>query len=309
MTTCERVYDVRDTSVGSCRPAPTFKIIRQSFAVVRRSLQVHNLGNSVLRRQSRNIRYTGYQLYSGAPLRINKQDQGCPEARAQSTGKVYRQAAMTTEAKKPNRSEVDDSIPADQLRRESTMSNDTIDNEMPWLEFRWMHGGAQYMDLPTAPITSQTLNYVPFSTSENVRLEEAYQKLSEEEKLEVGKVSGKGVDKDSEKSSEQTTEKAKEKTKDSGNGDTTKVKEESSGHVKIAKANGEVEEQIGDALGPDDLDVEKYPDPGNEVPSTWKDQKAKEDKDKQDEDLDKVVGVTVSQVRSRVHRQPKHEKY
>jgi hypothetical protein len=201
---------------------------------------------------------------------------------------------MTIEPKsKLSRSEADDGIPADQLRRQSIMSNDTIDNEMPYLEVRWMHGGAQYMDLPTAPITSQTLNYVPFSTSENVRLEEAYQKLSDEEKVEVGKVSGKGIEKDAEK--EKTTEKAK--AKDSGNGDATKVKEDSTGHVRIAKENGEIEEQVGDAPGPDDIDGEKYPDPGNEAPSAWKDQKAKEDKDKQDEDLDTVVGVTVSQVR------------
>lgn len=159
-----------------------------------------------------------------------------------------------------------------------------------------MHGGAQYMDLPTAPITSQTLNYVPFSTSENARLEEAYQKLSEEEKVEVGKVSGKGSEKDAEKGTEKSGDKAKAKAKDSGNGDATKVKEDTTGHVKIAKENGEVEEQVRDAPGPDDIDSEKYPDPGNEAPSAWKDQKAREDKDKQDEDLDTVVGVTVSQV-------------
>lgn len=179
------------------------------------------------------------------------------------------------------------------------MSHDSIDNEMPWLEYRWMHGGAQYMDLPTAPVTSQTINYVPFSSSENTRIEEAYQKLSEEEKVQVGKISGKGSEKDDEQSSEKTMEKSK--AKDSANGSTSKVKEESNGHVKIAKANGEVQEQVGDALEPDDLDAEKYPDPGNEAPTTRKDQKGKEDKDKQEEDLDKVVGVPVSQVRCHVH--------
>lgn len=199
---------------------------------------------------------------------------------------------------KPERSEADDSIPADQTRRESVMSNDVVDDEIPWLEYRWMHGGAQYMDLPTAPVTSQTINYVPFSTSENIRIEEAYQKLSEEEKVQVGKISGKGSEKDGEKNSEKTTEKPK--AKDSTNGSTSKVKEESNGHVKIAKAHGEIEEQVGDALGPDDLDAAKYPDPGNEAPATWKDQKEKEDKDKQEDDLDKVVGVPVSQVRCHV---------
>ncbi|GHJ86213.1 hypothetical protein NliqN6_2615 [Naganishia liquefaciens] len=196
---------------------------------------------------------------------------------------------MTTGLKlKPEASENDDGIPDDQPRRGSAMSNDTIDNEMPWLEYRWMHGGAQYMDLPTAPVTTQAINYVPFSASENIRLEEAYQKLSADEKVQVGKISGKGSDRDGERNSENP--KAK------GTGSSSKIKEESNGHVKIAKANGEVEERVGDAVEPVDIDAENYPDPGNdEVPATWKDQKAKADKDKQEDDLDKVVGVSVSQ--------------
>jgi hypothetical protein len=181
------------------------------------------------------------------------------------------------------------------------MSNDEDDGEIPWLEFRWMHGGAQHMDLPTAPITSQAINYVPFSTSENQRLEEAYQQLSEEQKNEVGRVSGKGseTDADKEKEKEQkkkTAEKALE-VGDPAGVTVGKALDETTGHVKIEKANGQSEEQVGSAAGPDD-EVEKYPDPGNEMPAVWKDQKAKEEKDKQEEDLDTVVGVAVSQVSS-----------
>lgn len=186
----------------------------------------------------------------------------------------------------------------DPERRSSTIST-ADDNEIPWLEFRWMHGGAQHMDLPTAPITSQTLNYVPFSTSENVRLEEAYQRLSEEEKNEVGRVSGKGneeaekeKEKEKKKKALDTAENASEQAADASSKEPAHV----TGHVKIEKANRETDEEHESVPGPDDIDVEKYPDPGNEMPSAWNDQKAKEDHDKQEEDLDTVVGVTVSQV-------------
>lgn len=153
------------------------------------------------------------------------------------------------------------------------------------------------MDLPTAPITSQALNYVPFSTSENLRLEEAYQKLSEEEKNEVGRVSGKGTEEaEKEKEKKKKLPDTAEKTPEQAANTSSKEPAHTTGHVKIDKAIGETEEELESVPGPDDIDVERYPDPGNEMPSVWNGQKAKEDHDKQEEDLDTVVGVTVSQV-------------
>lgn len=205
-------------------------------------------------------------------------------------------AMGSSELDKPSEGEPAPSA-ANTERRNSSGSIAEDDTEIPWLEFRWMHGGAQHMDLPTAPITTQTINYVPFSASENIRLEEAYQKLSEEEKTEVGRISGKGSE---------AADKEKEKKKKAA--DTTQEASKTSGptagkepahttdHVKIEKANGEIGDEHGDVPGPDDIEVEKYPDPGNESPADWNDHKAKEDHDKQEEELDTVVGVTVSQV-------------
>jgi hypothetical protein len=187
----------------------------------------------------------------------------------------------------------DPDIPAIRLeRKDSIISTFEDDNEIPWLEFRWMHGGAQYMNLPTAPITSQATNYVAFSTSENHRLEEAYQKLSDEEKKEAGQASGKGMSEETDKSKKKEGDTANER-----NGKTAKKERDSAAdQLKIEKADSRVELEVGD-VGPDDVDDhEQYPDPGNEMPTLRKDRKEKEEKDKQEEDLDTVVGVTVSQV-------------
>lgn len=203
-----------------------------------------------------------------------------------------------TATEKDNPFESEQGAPASEAeRRNSAMSITEDDTEIPWLEFRWMHGGAQHMDLPTAPITTQTINYVPFSASENVRLEEAYQKLSEEERREVGRVSGKGPDEaEKEREKKKKATDAAQKASESSGITAGKEPTHTTDHIKIEKANGEPGEELGNVPGPDDIEVEKYPDPGNESPSDWTDQKAKEDHDKQEEDLDTVVGVTVSQV-------------
>ncbi|KAJ9124533.1 hypothetical protein QFC24_003325 [Naganishia onofrii] len=201
-------------------------------------------------------------------------------------------STMSSPEKKQQPQVGDPDIPAIRLeRKDSIISTFEDDNEIPWLEFRWMHGGAQYMNLPTAPITSQATNYVAFSTSENHRLEEAYQKLSDEEKKEAGQASGKGMSEETDKNKKKEGDTANEK-----NGKIAKKERDPApDQLKIEKADSRVELEVGD-VGPDDVDDhEQYPDPGNEMPTLRKDRKEKEEKDKQEEDLDTVVGVTVSQ--------------
>lgn len=91
----------------------------------------------------------------------------------------------------------------------------------PPLPIQWVHGGAQYLDLLTVPVTSLNPVYTAFSESENRRLEERWEALSEEEKRRANEVSGIGLEKIKEEQ-EKEKEKAKSKgteTEDGGKGD------------------------------------------------------------------------------------------
>ena len=86
---------------------------------------------------------------------------------------------------------------------------------LPNLDVRWVHAGAQHLDLLPTPITSVGQSYKPFSEEESERIEERWLSLSEEERRrsvsEWGCAEGEGVPT---KAKIAQKEKEKEKSKD-----------------------------------------------------------------------------------------------
>jgi hypothetical protein len=88
----------------------------------------------------------------------------------------------------------------------------------PPLDVRWLHAGAQYLDLPTNPVTSLNTTYKAFSVTESNRLEEAWWCLTDDERREYAPKGGKGA------SNGKAT--SRPSSVDSTNGNTTPLKAE-----------------------------------------------------------------------------------
>lgn len=79
----------------------------------------------------------------------------------------------------------------------TTSSGSTSKLPRPALDYRWVHAGAQHLDLPIAPITASTTSYKPFSPEESARIEAKWVAMSEEERRtalsEWGRTEGEGA--------------------------------------------------------------------------------------------------------------------
>ncbi|WVQ64180.1 uncharacterized protein L199_002342 [Kwoniella botswanensis] len=68
---------------------------------------------------------------------------------------------------------------------------------IPFLDYRWVHAGAQHLDLLPTPITSASTTYKSFSQSESLRIEERWIQLSDDERRKVirewGSMEGEGA--------------------------------------------------------------------------------------------------------------------
>ena len=53
---------------------------------------------------------------------------------------------------------------------------------LPDIDFRWLHAGAQHLDLLPTPITTASTTYKAFSLEESIRIEEAWWNISEAER-------------------------------------------------------------------------------------------------------------------------------
>lgn len=90
---------------------------------------------------------------------------------------------------------------------------------LPELDFRWVHAGAQHLDLLPTPITTASTSYKAFSYDESLRIEEAWWTLTEGNRrtavLQWGLEEGEGAPaKVNAKKEAQTKEKEKEKEKE-----------------------------------------------------------------------------------------------
>ncbi len=65
----------------------------------------------------------------------------------------------------------------------------------PPIDIRWLHAGSLYLNLPSNPITVASTSYAAFSQTENKRLEEAWWRLTDEERTEFSKKGGVAGDK------------------------------------------------------------------------------------------------------------------
>lgn len=133
----------------------------------------------------------------------------------------------------PLRSDTHDSALSD------SESEDGDDSDAPpEAPVRWVHGGAQYLDLLTTPVTSLNNTYVSFSDSENRRLEEAWARLTDEQKEAAKRKSGKSKE-----------EKAKEKEKEKKADDKeAKVEVESVGVTGRGKEQVPASDVLGDHI-------------------------------------------------------------
>ncbi|WVR09185.1 hypothetical protein IAU60_006247 [Kwoniella sp. DSM 27419] len=86
---------------------------------------------------------------------------------------------------------------------------------VPPLDYRWVHAGAQHLDLLPTPITSASTVYKPFSPAESERIEARWEMIPNEERRNIihewGSMEGEGAPAKTKKK-----EKEKEKDKDKG---------------------------------------------------------------------------------------------
>ncbi|WVQ93360.1 hypothetical protein IAU59_000428 [Kwoniella sp. CBS 9459] len=88
---------------------------------------------------------------------------------------------------------------------------------IPILDYRWVHAGAQHLDLLPTPITAASTTYKPFAQEESTRIEDAWREIFDEERRRIvqtwGSTEGegapartlkKGKEKDSQKDSQKT---------------------------------------------------------------------------------------------------------
>ncbi|WWC64176.1 uncharacterized protein I303_106784 [Kwoniella dejecticola CBS 10117] len=68
---------------------------------------------------------------------------------------------------------------------------------IPTLDFRWVHAGAQHLDLLPTPITSASTTYKPFSFSESLRIEERWRETTDNDRRKIirewGSMEGEGA--------------------------------------------------------------------------------------------------------------------
>ena len=160
---------------------------------------------------------------------------------------------------------------------------------LPQIDFRWLHAGAQHLDLLPTPITTTSTTYKPFSLEESNRIEEEWWTISEADRrkavFEWGNTEGEGAPtKVNEKEQEKEFEsKGKERrgsgASDSFKGDDHNVAEHANRGVPVEEASHAAEglaQMKGDGHG------------------TYQDlmQKAQ----KEYEQLELIAGIPVSQV-------------
>lgn len=156
----------------------------------------------------------------------------------------------------------------------------------PELDCRWMHAGAQHLDLLPTPITTASTTYKSFSQDESIRIEEAWWGLAEAERrkavMEWGISEGEGAP--AKVNAKKKEAQPKEKERRGSGGSVNSVK---STHPIDEYANGDEGVPDHEVLRSGEEQAEANGD------GVYKDlmQKAQ----KEYEDLELIAGVPVSQ--------------
>ena len=115
---------------------------------------------------------------------------------------------------------------------EAALEHETL--PIPELDFRWVHTGAQYLDLLPTPITTAATIYKAFSPDESRRIQEAWDALTPEERqkaiLDWGTKEGEGFATPASKPKDKDKEKDKERR--GSNASTRSVNGNGNGSVK-----------------------------------------------------------------------------
>ncbi|WRT68907.1 uncharacterized protein IL334_005889 [Kwoniella shivajii] len=163
---------------------------------------------------------------------------------------------------------------------------------IPMLDFRWVHAGAQHLDLLPTPITAASTTYKPFSLSESVRIEERWREMADTEKLAVirewGSTEGEGA-----------PARTKSKEKDIARRDSI-----TSNHSAASSAAHPVDEKVKEKRNNEQTPSKEYiqsgqeqnipeEEPGDSIEQKYKDVVSKVQKDYVDFEV--IQGVPVSQ--------------
>jgi hypothetical protein len=145
---------------------------------------------------------------------------------------------------------------------------------IPLLDYRWVHAGAQHLDLLPTPITAASTAYKSFNAEESFRIEERWESMTEEERRQAvtdwGATEGEGAPKLKDRAKDKDKDKDKAKRRGS-NASVDSGKDEMPDHEVLRSG----EEQ-------------------KEAPSLYKDFLTRLQRDY--DDLELIAGVPVSQV-------------
>lgn len=172
---------------------------------------------------------------------------------------------------------------------------------IPELDYRWVHAGAQHLDLLPTPITTASTSYKAFSADESRRIEEAWQVLEIKKRrraiAEWGQTEGEGaptkVKKDKDKGGEGR------EGRDTA-GSTAPLDIEGSTSIREPTHAHPIEEQLHDDKDEKAKPVKEVLRSGEELADVetkddkYRDYMLKQQRDY--EDLELVVGVPVSEV-------------
>jgi hypothetical protein len=166
---------------------------------------------------------------------------------------------------------------------------------IPPLDVRWVHAGAQHLDLLPTPITALNLAYKAFSEDESLRIEERWLSLDENERKnaveEWGSTEGEGAP------ARNKVKDAKEKEKET-NAEKEKEKNKPKNVLSSQLRPGEVQDRLEGKLPETEEVVSGQEQVRPEEGENGKDTKYREiiRKLQKDTDLELVQGVPVSQV-------------
>lgn len=177
---------------------------------------------------------------------------------------------------------------------------------VPALDLRWVHAGAQQLNLLPTPITSASNSYEAFSESESSRIELRWQSTSESDRLKTIKLWGRNDGEGAFQTQEETIKQGEKIGHDE------EVTEGSKGCNSIDRhsIDGTDAHPVGSKVKSED--GEEHLDPDVDDMSFGEDQINKQyhalllEARKENDDLDLVQGVPVSQVSAQAFWPPKY---
>ena len=167
---------------------------------------------------------------------------------------------------------------------------------VPDLDVRWVHAGAQHLNLLPTPITAPSTSYKAFSSLEFERIEEKWESMNQDERKsavdEWGSLDGEGAPA---KARRANKAKGTKESKDSKDSKDSRVKRTKSPMGKEALRVGEVDDIVEPEPNKAQEEILSGPEQAGDGDSKYKEIIRAIQKDA---DPDNIQGVPVSQVRS-----------